>query len=66
MLLYKNQKYFLGILYLLSENEVVTEKVEQLKTWIEESKHTVFYTGAGVRICLPLRGKLVSNLKFIL
>ena len=53
-------------MHLLSENEVVTEKVEQLKTWIEESKHTVFYTGAGVRICLPLRGKLVSNLKFIL
>ena len=50
----KNGKYILVILHLLSENDVVKEKVEQLKTWIEQSKHTVFYTGAGVRICLSL------------
>ena len=38
----------LGLPEHFDSDEEVKKKVEQLKDWIRESKHTVIYTGAGV------------------
>ena len=38
----------LGLPENFDTKEEVLEKVEKLKDWVRESKHTVIYTGAGV------------------
>ena len=68
-----NHLEFLIPILILAKEEV-EEKVNELKEWIQSSKHTVIYTGAGVSTSAGIPdfrgpkgvwtlGKLESNMK---